>query len=136
MKRKQGWGIIGLKINQGSWNSDLNFLEKSENSFSDGYGENSAAFQVEPGSLFEWHRVSIYRESGKELMNKVVCMRLDNPCMGLHDHAQGPKTMPIASWTQMPKVWTCNLLWIGLCNKISTWIPQLNLNLHLFENTI
>ena len=108
MKRKQGWGIIGLKINRGSWNSNLNFLEKSENSFSDGYGENSAAFQVESGVNFEWHRVSIYRGNGKEMMNKAVCMRLDNPCMGLHDHAQGPKTMPIASWTQMPKVWTCN----------------------------
>jgi hypothetical protein len=57
----------------------------------------SAAIQVESGLSFEWNRVSIYRGNDKENVIKVVCMNLDNPCMGLHDHAQGPKPKPNAT---------------------------------------
>jgi hypothetical protein len=76
--------------------------------FSDGYGENSAAFQVELGLWNEWNEVSIFRGSGKKLVINPCAWHVKLHCMGLHDHVQGPKTIPNEFRASAKWNWACD----------------------------
>ena len=126
MKRKQGWGIIGLKINQGSWNSDLNFLEKSENSFSGGYGENSAAFQVESGCEMRAYMPCIYSQSRAESVISNLHEWRVPPCMGLYRRMEGTNPLDLASWDHKWMKWTCNMDVISSCMAIESSFSKMH----------